>query len=53
MYKELLNSISYTITFEFTDTYNLLINYINLLVPLFLCVLGVRLGSSILRRMSA
>lgn len=51
MYKEIIESMSYTITFDFADIYSLLINFINLLVPLFLFVLGVRLGSSLLRRL--
>lgn len=44
MYSDLINNLSYLISFDFAGPYDLLLKYTDMLTPMFLSVLGVRVG---------
>ena len=49
MYSEMINNLSYVMSFNFAEPFNLMCDYTELLSPMFLAVLGVRLGVSLFR----
>lgn len=49
MYSEMINNLSYIMSFDFAQPFNLMCNYTEILSPMFLAVLGVRLGVSLFR----
>lgn len=49
LYKDILSSIGYSISFDFGDTFRLYENYTDFVFPLFLTVLGIRVGISLFR----
>ncbi len=49
MYSEMINNLSYVMSFNFAEPFNLMCDYTELLSPMFLAVLGVRLGVAIFR----
>lgn len=50
MYKEIINSLHYAIGFDFGISYNMFYNYICLVAPTFVTVLGIRLGGWALKQ---
>lgn len=49
MYSEMINNLSYIMSFDFAQPFSLMCDYTEILSPMFLTVLGVRLGVSLFR----
>lgn len=49
MYSDMIKNLSYLISFDFASPFDLMCKYTDLLAPMFLAVLGVRLGVSLFR----
>ena len=49
MYRDIIESFAYSISFDFGDAFSLSQNNTSLILPLFLTVLGIRIGISLLR----
>lgn len=49
MYSEMIHNLSYIMSFDFAEPYHLFVSYTEMLCPLFLAVLGVRLGVALFR----
>lgn len=50
MYDEVLQAVHYAINMDFGISYRLFYDYVNLLMPTFAAVLGIRIGVSILKQ---
>ena len=49
MYRDIIESIAYSISFDFGEAFSLSQNNTSLILPLFVTVLGIRIGVSLFR----
>lgn len=49
MYRDIIESIAYSISFDFGEAFSLSQNYTSLFLPLFVTVLGIKIGVSLFR----
>ena len=49
MYRDVIESIAYSISFDFGSAYSLSQNFTSCIVPVFVAILGIKIGISLFR----